>query len=331
MGAVDEDWGVVGHSWAVRLLRRAVERDELSHAYLLTGAPGVGKMTLARALAAAVLCTGQPRPCGACRSCRLVASGNHPDLHLVAPASRAGWLQIDQVRELRRQLALTPHSAQRRVAILEQFERAAPAAANAFLKTLEEPPDYVLLILLAPDTDSLLPTIVSRCQVIPLRPLAAGEIERALVARWGVEAERARLLARLCGGRIGWAVQAAAEPAVLERRQKRLDELMALERAALVERFAYAEAMSVDIESASETLELWALWWRDVMLLASGVEDSLANVDRRELLEEQAFWLGAQKAAELVHATRAAVDNLRRNVNPRLALETLLAYDLPRR
>ncbi|HIQ02534.1 MAG TPA: DNA polymerase III subunit delta', partial [Anaerolineales bacterium] len=266
--AMDGDWGIVGHGWAVRLLRRALERGELSHAYLFTGPPGVGKGTLAQALASALLCEGEFRPCGSCRACRLVTGGNHPDLHWVEPESKAGRLTIGQVRELQRQLALTPNLGGYRVAVLERFEQTTPSAANALLKTLEEPPAYVLLILLAPDTDSLLPTIVSRCQVVPLRPLPVRAVEQALVERWGVGPEQARLLAHLCGGRLGWAVRAATDPAPLRRRQQRLEDLVELLEAPLVRRFGYAAELARDLEAAHEALDLWAGWWRDVMLLA---------------------------------------------------------------
>lgn len=327
------DWGIVGHDWAVHLLQRAVEEGELSHAYLFTGPEGVGKGTLARALASALFCEGQPRPCGACRACRLVAAGHHPDFLWVAPATERGHLSIEQIRELQRLLSLTPNLARHRVAVLDHFEQATLAAANAFLKTLEEPPEYAVLILLAPDADSLLPTIVSRCQVIALRPLPAHRVEEALVARWGVEPERARLLAHLCGGRLGWAVRAATDPTLLQRREQRLEELLALTMAPLTDRFRYAAELARDLEEARETLDLWIGWWRDVLLVSSGAgrgngEPVLANLDRRAQLEEFAARFSPDQAAARIRAIRTALDRLQRNANPVLTLEVLLGFDL---
>lgn len=327
---MDENWGLVGHEWAVRLLQRALRQGDLSHAYLFTGPPGVGKSTLALALARALLCEGDPRPCGACRPCRLVDKGNHPDLRWVEPESKAGRLTIEQVRELQRQLSLTPQMGRYRVAILERFEQATASAANALLKMLEEPPPFVHLVLLAADTDSLLPTIVSRCQVVPLRPLAPEAVRQALQARWGAEPERADLLAHLCGGRLGWAIRALEDPQPLRQRQQRLDDLEKLLQATLVERFRYAQRLSRETEGLLDVLDLWAGWWRDVLLLSSGAEEGLVNVDRRASIEKQAARLGAHRAAALVAATRAAADRLQRNANPLLTLEVLLVFDWPR-
>jgi DNA polymerase-3 subunit delta' len=328
---VEADWGIVGHDWAVALLRRALQRDGLSHAYLFTGPPSVGKTTLAHVLAQASLCQGEEdRPCGSCRACRLFASGNHPDLHPVAPGTAAGRLSIGQVRALTRQLSLTPSMGQRRVAILSDFDRATPSAANALLKTLEEPPAGVTLVLLAPDADSLLPTIVSRCQVLPLHPLPVEQVRLALIERWGVEPEPAALLARLSGGRPGWAVRAAADPALQRVRAQRLEDLTRLLGASLVERFRYAAVLARDALAAEETLDVWTGWWRDVMVLAAGADGPLTNLDLRERLDRHARSLGPARAAALVKATRRTTDLLRRNVNPLLALEVLVSFDLPR-
>ncbi len=326
-----DEWGIVGHEWAVRLLRQAIAQGELSHAYLFTGPSSVGKTTLANALASALLCLGERnRPCGECRACRLAASGGHPDLHHLRPASKMGRLKVAQVRELEQILLLTPNLSPYRVAVLERFERATPSAANALLKTLEEPPSHVVLILLAPDTDSLLPTIVSRCQVIPLRPLPAAQVEAALEENWGVPSEQARRLAHLSGGRIGWAIRAARNPAIIREQEQRLEELDGLLKAPLAERFRYAATMSLDVPAAEEVLELWAGWWRDVMLYSSGIEEGLTHIDEQERLAAHAARLNTRSAARLAQATRTTADHLRRNANPRLALEVLLAFDLPR-
>jgi DNA polymerase-3 subunit delta' len=320
-------WPVIGHDWAVDLLRSAVAAGRPPHALLISGQPNVGKGALARSLAQALLCTEEQRPCGACRACRLVAASTHPDLRWVEP--QGGSLKIAQVRELTRQLALAPMEGPWQIAVLDRFEAATAGAANALLKTLEEPPPTVVLALLAQQAEALLPTIVSRCQTVALRPIPQAVIERALIERWQVDAGQARLVSHVCGGRLGWAVSATTTPALLEQRSQKLDDLVSLLYARRVSRFAYAESLArqtPDLILAS--LELWTSWWRDVLLLASHSPTPLTNVDRQDELARTAGLCGVTTAHTALSTLRTVLDQIARNANTRLALEVLL-LDLP--
>ena len=199
-------WGTIGHEWAAEFLRRAIDGQQVAHAYLFTGPANVGKTHLALEFASALNCTGDAPPCSSCSVCRRTAEGTHPDVTLVEPDGDR--IKIDQVRGLRRQLALSPHEGPWRVCIIAEFQAATVEAANAFLKTLEEPPSRVVIILTATDASLLLPTIVSRCQTLALRAVPMERIECALVEQWKESEDRARLIARLSGGRVGWAIRA---------------------------------------------------------------------------------------------------------------------------
>jgi DNA polymerase-3 subunit delta' len=319
---------IIGHEWAVQLILKAIRSKRIAHAVLITGPEHVGRATLARMLAQALNCTGDEIPCGQCRACKLISAGRHPDLHLVAPDGNT--LKIDQIRALQHDLALSPVEGRFRVVILEGMEKATAEASNALLKTLEEPPPSVVLALIAPEPEALLPTIVSRCQPMALRPLAMETVRAALVERWQVEPQLAGRLAQLAGGRLGWAVKAAQDEAVLAQRNQRLDDLVNLIGQSRVERFAYAEEMSGDSMTARETLRLWQTWWRDVMLMASGSHAMLMNTDRLDALHEHASRFGVERASSAASQIAQTLWQLDHNANARLALE-VVCLDLPRR
>ena len=208
---------------------RAIVKAGSSHAILLVGPAGTGKTTLALDLAAGLLCTAEPvtaRPCRACRACRMVDSGNHPDLHRIGPDGPGGQIRIGErsnadpgtVRGLISSLALMPVEGGARVAIVEGAHRTNEDAQSALLKTLEEPPGGVLLILCADDEERLLPTIRSRCARIRLGPVGGRDIEALLAERGVADPPEAARLARLSGGRPGLALAYAAAPEAVRSR-----------------------------------------------------------------------------------------------------------------
>ncbi len=321
----------MGHEWAVALLARSAMREQVRHAYLFTGPAQVGKTTLARAFAQTLNCLAGPenRPCGLCDSCQRLARDAHPDVRLIEPQGKGGReLLIDQVRGVIHEAALSPLLGRRKVFIVREVDRGNAPAMNALLKTLEEPPPSVVLLLTSSYPERLLPTIVSRCQVLPLRPVAVHRIEEMLQAR-GADKERARLLARLADGRPGWALTALADEGVWRRRQEWLDDLSRLLGQDRTERLAYAERMAARAQDAPEMLALWASWWRDLLLWQQGCPEMIAHIDRREALAAQAGRLSPDQVRRYLAALGAAGQYLEQNVNPRLVCESLLLH-LPR-
>jgi len=319
-------WNIVGHAWAVQFLQGALGRGNFSHAYLFIGPPQVGKRTLATEFARVINCTGETPPCGTCRACQLILRGSHPDVVTVRGEGARHAILVDQVRALRREASLSPLEGRRRVYIVCGMELANENAANALLKVLEEPPAHVTFLLTAVAEELVAPTIVSRCQVLPLRPLSRETIAGALSAFWEATPEQAALLSRLSGGRMGRALNLLQSEALLGRRNLALGQLQEVLSAHWGQRFAVAADLARRAEQLPEVLEVWLSWWRDMLLAHEGLADRIINLDRRGELDarRQAF-TPAQMRSTLV-ALQDCADHLQKNVSPRLAVERLMLH-----
>ncbi|QBD81937.1 DNA polymerase III subunit delta' [Ktedonosporobacter rubrisoli] len=330
-----QSWDIVGHEHSIDILRRTLAAQQIRHAYLFVGPQRIGKMLLAQRFAQTLLCVGGPDPqisptdpCNSCLACRKVLHSNHPDVHIITRAPDKQFILIEQVRALQNAAARRTHEGRRKIFIIQDAHEMNVQAANCLLKTLEEPEADVILLLTVPDAGLLLPTIISRVQQIPMQLLTTEQIRQALVQRWEVEAEEASLIAALAAGRMGWAVQAVEDEDMLAERKTQLELLAKLPAATKVQRFDIAQRLSTDSEKARELLELWLLWWRDVVLAANNCLDLTVNVDMRDLLKTQADKLGTLEAERMVRAILQAQETLEQNVSARLALEVLM-LDVP--
>ena len=322
------NWGLIGHEWAVKFLRRSLLHGRNRHAYIISGGRSLGKMKLARAYAMALNCEQEGpsgRPCLACRACRAIESGNDPDLIELGSVDGAPP-KINEMRQAAGLLALQPFASRYRVAIIDDFEVVAPLAQDALLKTLEEPPDYAILILLASALERVLPTIRSRAQLLPLRPVAQDMIKRALAER-GCEPERADLIARLSGGRPGWALAAAADEEILGFRREVLDLLRDVLAGTRLTRLKAADKLSRqlarDKAQQRNILQIWQTYWRDVLLQCFDSPIKPCNGDRRDEIRALALRTGAGDALAALEATRRTLRAFDTNANLRLALDAL--------
>jgi len=324
------NWNLVGNEWAVDMLKKHVVNGTTRHAYLFAGPPGLGRRTLALRFAQALNCPTPVEagiPCGECRDCKQIEAMHQADLTVVQADSEGGTLKVDQIREARRMLTFKPYQAKYRVALFLRFQEANDNAANALLKTLEEAPSYAVLILTADNPEQLLPTIVSRCEVLRLRPLRVEEVQKELETR-GLEIGQAKLIAHISGGRFGYALRLIGNEALLEKREERLNDLQSLISASRVEKFAYADKLSRDKESMRQAVLIWLSYWRDVMLRSAQAETPLVNVDRNVEIEDLAGRLDLSVARCTVSALEDVLEKMERNVNSRLLAEVLL-LDFP--
>ncbi len=332
-------WQIIGQDRAVAMLQRSLERG-VSHAFLFTGPEHVGKMTLAIELARALNCAAAQPPCGECPTCRRIGAGQYADVRVIdlnaepAESRSRTEISIEQVRDMQHAASLPPFEGRCKVFIINQAELLSTEAANCLLKTLEEPADKVVFVLLAQSESSLPPTVVSRCQKVELRPAALNDLEAGLVGRLDLEPTRARLLARLANGCPGWAVAAVRDSALLQQRARYIEELFGLNEADMAERFAvagrWANQFTQDRNAVTDKLALWTDLWRDVLLINAGCAASATNIDQLGILTKMARNYSMPQIKDFIEGIRSAGIQLRQNANARLALEVLmLAIPVP--
>jgi DNA polymerase-3 subunit delta' len=317
-------WDIVGHEGAVERLRRDIATGRIAHAYLFTGADGIGKRTLALQMAKAVNCESPLAPgdpCGKCRACRLIGAEKHPDLFILQPEGPGARILVDAAREVVHAVMLKPMEAVRRIALLADFHRALPNAANALLKTIEEPPPSAILILTAETADELLPTITSRCRVVPLRPLPESVIARALQERWKLPPERAAVLARLSGGRLGWVIDQAPWEEAEAGRGALFEQWMGILQGNRAARFAAAQKAAEDREELRSALQSWESFGHDLLLRTLSKDAELTNIDFLPQLNKLGERIPPRQARRWLAALRRAEEQIDRNANVKLALE----------
>jgi len=325
---------IIDQERPIRLLTSFLTHGTIPHALLFTGIEGVGKRTAAIAFAMACNCTGGLREggpdlraqrtaaqsCGECSACRKIATGHHPDVLRVAPAGLQ--IKIDQVRDLCQSLAMKPYEARVRVALIADAHRMNPAAGNALLKMLEEPPDRTVLILTAPQTSDLLPTIVSRCRHLRFKPIARMHLAAMLAKAYGFPAEEAALTAAMANGSVTRAL-AMRRSHWVQRRNWFMSELAALPRQPVTSLLALAEKLAQVKEDIPDYLELLASWVRD-MAVARHDPDRIIHQDVRAEI------VAAAQGVDDGFFTRATMGlgetqrRVQSNANARLSFERLL-------
>ncbi len=319
----------VGHAQTWQRLASAYDRGQVHHAYLLAGPENIGKTTLALDFARLLVCEAKTpsteKPCGACTACLRVAHGNYPDVTLVEPEEGKRLLGVDAVRETVVRMAnQAPSAGAWRVFVVPRVERMTASTVNALLKTLEEPPPGVVIVLTTSEPEALLPTVISRCQMLPMQPLPTDELAAALQHRWHASEDDAQLLSSLAQGRLGWALRALRQPELAEERVQTLDQLAGLTTASRDLRLRQAGALASDVETARATLALWILWWRDVTLAACGATHLTSAGELRAEALRQGRILGPRRAEAFLREMLSAQAGFDANANPRLTFEVLM-------
>lgn len=329
-------WPIWGHDHAVSGLQGAI-RHGVRHAYILSGYHHVGKSALATAFSMSLTCPESSTSgiaCGNCASCRRICRGTHPDVTVYdlvrqqqtsekSTTSKNLSLNIQTVRDITASVSLRPMEADHRVVIVDDVETMQETAQEAFLKTLEEPPPYAVILLLTTDSDLLLETIRSRCTTIQLQTVPAATIS-AMLGASGIDAPLAQDIAAASVGRPGWAIQAANDPEMLEERLNLHASVVSWIRSdpyqRMVEATRLGDSFSKNREAVYTRLSAAQTIWRASVLQLLGVSGS----ERSGLGQREVQGVSPADAVAALHSIDTCFADLDANVRPRLALQSMV-------
>ena len=320
---------IIEQDLPVSILNTFLQNGTIPHALLFTGIEGVGKESTALAFAMACNCaaenssTTRPEPdipCGTCKSCRKIEAGNHPDIIRVKPSGP--FIKIKQIRSLCQTLAMKPYEAKRRVVIIADAQAMNPAAGNAFLKMLEEPPLRTILILVATHTSDLLPTIVSRCQKIRFKPISRIQLESALVERHGFDPGDAMILSTMAGGSLSRALNMHRTHWV-NRRNWIIKEMDALSSGPVNRLMAFGEQLSRNKDTLHDSLEVMKTWLRDLVVGQMNPE-RIVNQDLAPKIQQNSQKISISGLLDRIDTIQETQNAIQTGTNVRLAMEAMV-------
>lgn len=316
---------IIGHQRPLEILRLALDNGRLHHAYLFVGPEGSGKRTVALALAKAIHCREMKNDfCDRCPDCARIQAGNHPDVRLVQTLEDKKEISIKQVRELEKELNFRSFSGKRKIAIIDPATLLNASSQNALLKTLEEPPQNSLIVLIAPNAGALLPTLRSRCLRVSFGPLARDEVARYLMSKEGMNQDDASLRAALSMGSLGAAIKFDKDE-LLEKRRSWAALLLSLSAGDYRGAIAAAEAIASDKEECLGFLEWAETWYRDLLIhAATENSDEMVNVDMLTEIESQSAKGNFEQMLASFAQTARAAGRIQRNLNRRMVIERFL-------
>ena len=317
---------ILGHEPIKEHFFNAVLTGNISHAYILSGEAGMGKKSLANAFALALLCEkGQADPCRQCHACKQVMSGNHPDLIYVTHEKPASIGVDDVRRQINDTIQVKPYSSAHKIYIVDEAEKMTVQAQNALLKTIEEPPAYAVILLLTTNAEAFLPTILSRCVQLKLKPLKDGEVKDYLVSRMGVELSQAEIYTAFARGNLGKAIHLADSEDFRHLYGELLDLLKNLKKSDISELLERIRKMKEDKLDIHQCLDFMQMWYRDVLMYKTTKDINLLIFkDEFSTVNTMSTVSGYEGLERILTAIDKARIRLDANVNMDLVMELLL-------
>lgn len=318
---------IVGQERAIKILTKSLKENKVSSSYIFIGSEGTGKYFTAIEFTKAVNCLNLNKnleACNNCHSCNGINKQCYPDLKIVKTTK--GSIKIEQIREIRKEIELKPFKSKKKVYIIDQAEKMTLEASNCLLKTIEEPPCYAIIILICSKIDPILPTIVSRCQIINFGLITSFKIKELLLNKLNnLEKDRAEIISKLARGSIGKAFKLSADKEYFTRREKMLDYLSTIIPGKYGDDiFAKVEKIMSEIDRIEEILEMIKLWYRDILIIKNTRNQNyIVNCDKLEILGGKSQIYSQKMLIDILDYLDQVEEYLTKNVNKRLVLERL--------
>lgn len=316
---------IIGHEEIIRHLKNAIETGKVSHSYILTGEAGSGKKLIAGTFAMTLQCEkGGTEPCQTCDSCKKAIGKNHPDIIMVSH-EKPGSISIDEIRDqVIHDVAIKPYCSPYKIYIIPDADLMTPQAQNALLKTIEEPPEYAVIMLLTSNGESLLPTIRSRCVRLDLKVVDDSLIKKYLMEHLHVPDYQAEIDVSFAHGSVGKAEKAATSQEFSDMTKKALELLENVNKMEVYELTDEIKSLSTEKQNIEDYLDIFLFWFRDVLMFKATREiDNLVFKQEINFIKEQASERSYENIEKILDALEKVKVRLRANVNQELALELL--------
>ena len=317
---------IIGHEDIVKHFKSSIELGKISHAYILNGEKGSGKKTLAAVVAKSLQCeSGEADPCGTCKSCLQAESGNQPDIIWVTH-EKPNVISVDEIRtQILNDIELKPYSSRYKIYIVPDAQLMNTQAQNAILKTLEEPPEYAIIMLLTNNVDKFLPTIISRCIVLNFRPVEPLHMVDYLVNQIGIDREKARFCTDFAQGNLGKAVRLAISPDYNEIKEDSLRLLRRIQDMDMDEIIQAVRNMGKYKLDITDYIDIMTMWFRDLLMVKiSNSPNKLIFKDEFSVMKKQASHVSYEGLEEILQALDKLKIRLEANVNFDIAMELML-------
>ena len=314
---------IIGHEKQINSLKNAIDNNSVSHSYLFEGEEGLGKRKVALAFSKTLLCKEEKNvPCNTCSSCIKFDKGNHPDFKELSPEK--GLINLKQVEELISSVSTSPFESKRKIFLIDDSDLMNLEGKNKLLKTLEEPPEFMNIILVTCKTNRLLPTIVSRCQGIKFYPVESSRIRELLIKEYSMDEESSKFIAEFTKGSVGKSIELATSQDFFKERDEVIKIIDSILKGDKTKALSSIDFFTSNKENIDEILDIILYWFRDILIYKELGESSLIlNKDKIEILSSQSF-LDLSKINDIIYRIEETKANIKSNVNFGLSIETML-------